>query len=208
MADANLKTLAFVRHGETPLHVGANRFCGELDPDLTPLGQAQAASAAETLAHLMPRVDAAWTSPRMRAMRTASIMLPHTDWQIIEDLRELSFGQWEGLTKEEAAAKTPEAYNAWERDAYRYGPPGGESGLDAQPRIVRLVDRIASSPAEHILVVSHITCLRLLIALLIDIPLSEARKSLDVQQGRIGLLEISGRRGKLTALNLRMKDEG
>jgi broad specificity phosphatase PhoE len=135
-------------------------------------------------------------------------VLPHADWQVVEDLRELSFGEWEGLTKEEAAAKTPEAYRAWELDAYRNGPPGGESGLQAQPRIDRLVDLITSSPAQHILLVSHITYLRLLIGLLIEIPLSEVRKSLDVQQGRIGLLEVSGRKGKLTALNLGMRAEG
>src|SRR5215210_2320351 len=97
-----LKTVAFLRHGETPLHVGANRFCGELDPELTTLGREQAAHAAEMLSHIMPRVDAAWTSPRRRARITASIVLPESDWQVVDELRELSFGEWEGLTKEEA----------------------------------------------------------------------------------------------------------
>ncbi|MBA3804260.1 MAG: histidine phosphatase family protein [Acidobacteria bacterium] len=66
MADANLKRVAFVRHGETPLHVGANRFCGDLDPDLTSKGREQAAHARELLSHIMPEADAAWTSPRLR----------------------------------------------------------------------------------------------------------------------------------------------
>jgi broad specificity phosphatase PhoE len=208
MPDANTKTVAFIRHGETPLHVGANRFCGELDPELTALGEAQAARAGEMLPRVMPRVDAAWTSPRRRARLTASIVLPQADWQVCDDLRELAFGEWEGLTKEEAAARTPNAYRAWEEDAYRNGPPGGESGLEAQPRIDRLVDRITSSPAEHILLVSHITYLRLLIALLLEIPLSEARKRLDIHQAAIGLLEISGGKAKLTALNLRQIQTG
>lgn len=202
MPDETMKTVAFIRHGETPLHVGANRFCGELDPDLTALGREQAARAGLMLPHIMPRVDAAWTSPRLRARRTASIVLPQADWQVVEDMRELAFGEWEGLTKEEAAARTPDAYRAWEEDAYRNGPPGGESGLQAQPRIDRLIDRITSSPAQHILIVSHITYLRLLIGLLLEISLSEVRKRLDVQQGAIGLMEISGHRAKMTALNL------
>ncbi|HEY6187556.1 MAG TPA: histidine phosphatase family protein [Pyrinomonadaceae bacterium] len=203
MPDETMKTVAFIRHGETPLHVGANRFCGELDPELTALGREQAARAGLMLPHIMPRVDAAWTSPRLRARLTASILLPQADWQVVEDMRELSFGEWEGLTKEEAAARTPDAYRAWEEDAYRNGPPGGESGLQAQPRIDRLVDRITSSPAQHILIVSHITYLRLLIGLLLELPLSEVRKRLDVQQGAIGLMEIYARRARLTALNLR-----
>ncbi|MBA3766412.1 MAG: histidine phosphatase family protein [Acidobacteria bacterium] len=201
MADANLKTVAFVRHGETPLHVGANRFCGDLDPDLTLEGREQAAHARELLSHIMPEVDAAWTSPRLRARQTANLILPYAEWQVYDDLRELAFGEWEGLTKEEAGVKTPEAYRAWELDAYRNGPPGGESGLDAQPRVERIVDALSTSSAQNILVVSHITFLRLLIGLLIEIPLSEVRLRLDVQQGRVGLLEVSGRKAKLTALN-------
>ncbi|MBA3804257.1 MAG: histidine phosphatase family protein [Acidobacteria bacterium] len=201
MADANLKTVAFVRHGETPLHVGANRFCGDLDPGLTSQGCKQAAHARELLSHIMPEADAAWTSPRLRARQTANLILPHAEWQVVDDLRELSFGEWEGLTKEEAGVKTPEAYRAWELDAYRNGPPGGESGLETQPRVERIVDAISTSSAQNILVVSHISILRLLIGLLIEIPLSEVRLRLDVQQGRVGLLEVSGRKAKLTALN-------
>ncbi|HVG32316.1 MAG TPA: histidine phosphatase family protein [Pyrinomonadaceae bacterium] len=202
MADAPFKTVAFVRHGETPLHVGANRFCGELDPELTVRGREQAAHARDTLQALMPQVDAAWMSPRQRARQTAAIILPYAEWQVIDELRELSFGQWEGLSKEEASARTPEAYLAWETDAYRNGPPGGESGLDAEPRVNRIVDQICASPAQHILIVSHITLLRLAIALLMNIPLSEARLRLDIQQGRVGLMEVRERKARLTALNL------
>jgi probable phosphoglycerate mutase len=208
MSDANLKTVAFVRHGETPLHVGANRFCGDLDPELTALGREQAARARDVLARIMPEASVAWTSPRLRARQTADLILPQAEWQVVDDLRELAFGEWEGLTKEEAAAKTPEAYRAWEIDAYRNAPPGGESGLAALPRVERVVDAISTSQAENILVVSHISILRLLICLLIEIPLSEARLRLDVQQGRVGLLEVAGRKAKLTALNLGMRAEG
>src|SRR5215210_4426874 len=110
MADADLKRVAFVRHGETPLHVGANRFCGDLDPDLTAQGRSQAAHARSLLTDLMPEIDAAWTSPRLRARETAKLILPDREWQVMDDLRELSFGEWEGLTKEEAGARTPAAY--------------------------------------------------------------------------------------------------
>lgn len=201
MSDANLKTVAFVRHGETPLHRGANRFCGDLDPDLTAEGRDQATRARDVVAQIMPEVGAAWTSPRLRARATADLILPHAEWQVFEELRELAFGEWEGLTKEEAAAKTPEAYRAWELDAYHNAPPGGESGLAALPRVERVVDAISQSSSSNILIVSHITYLRLLICLLIEIPLSQARLRLDVQQGRVGLLEVNGRRAKLTALN-------
>lgn len=202
MAELNLRTIVFVRHGESELHKDANRFCGVLDPALTPNGEAQAERAREALAQLALRFDATWTSPRLRAQQTARIILPHAAWQVMESLRELSFGQWEGLTKEEARAKTPEAYDAWERDAYHHAPPGGESGREAEPGIERLLTDIESSAASTILIVSHTTFLRLFISKLIDIPLTEARKHLDVQMGRPGMIEISARKGKLKALNL------
>ena len=202
MEELDLKTIVFVRHGESELHKNANRFCGDLDPSLTPNGEMQAGHARETLAQLALSFDATWTSPRQRAQQTALIILPVASWQVVEELRELSFGAWEGLTKEEARAKTPEAYDAWEQDAYNNAPPGGESGRQAEPRIERLLDRIESSAASTILVVSHITFLRLLISTLIDIPLTEARKHLDVQMGGIGMIEVGKRKGKLKALNL------
>lgn len=208
MADPPFKTVAFVRHGETPLHVGANRFCGDLDPELTARGREQAALARETLHALMPAAGALWTSPRLRARQTARIIFPQAEWQVIDELRELSFGEWEGLTKEEASAKTPEAYLAWERDAYSNGPPGGESGLDAQPRVERVIELIAASPAQKILIVSHITFLRLALASLLNIPLSEARLRLDIQQGRVGLMEVRERKARLTALNQGIEKQG
>lgn len=199
---ARAKTLLFVRHGETPLHERVNRFCGDLDPPLTQKGREQAASAHEKLAHIIAEVDEAWTSPRLRAQETAHIIRPDSEWKILDDLRELSFGDWEGLTKEEAEAKTPEAYAAWERDAYNNAPPGGESGKDAQPRIERVIDAIENARGEKILVVSHITYMRLLLASLMDIPPSEARLRLDIQTAGIGIIEIAARKGKLKALNL------
>lgn len=196
------KTCFFVRHGETPLHVNANRFCGDLDPPLTARGRDEAERARETLARIMPNVDAAWVSPRRRAQETAHILRASAKWEIIEDLRELSFGAWEGLTKEEARAQTPEAYAAWERDAYLNAPPGGESGRAALPRIERVLEMIDRAQAENILVVSHTTYLRLLLSLLLNIPPDEARKRLEIQTGGIGIIEIAARKGKLKALNL------
>lgn len=203
MIDSNQKTFYFVRHGETPLHVNVNRFCGDLDPPLTALGREQAERAREKLERIIPRVDIQWwTSPRRRAQETAHILLPDAPWKIIDDLRELSFGMWEGLTKEEASAQTTEAYVAWEHDAYVNAPPGGESGQAARPRIERVLDMIANTETDKILVVSHTTYLRLLLSLLLDIPPSEARKRMEIQTGGIGIIEILARKGKFKALNL------
>lgn len=202
MPDSKAKTLYFVRHGETPLHVKFNRFCGDLNPPLTERGREEAERARVVLERILPEAAIMWSSPRLRAQETAHILRANASWEIVEDLRELSFGMWEGLTKEEASAQTPDAYTAWERDAYANAPPNGESGHAARPRIERVIDMMENAQAENILVVSHTTYLRLFLALLMDIPPSEARKHLEIQTGGIGIIEIAARKGKLKALNL------
>lgn len=196
------KILVFIRHGECELNRDGDRFCGDLEAEISPAGREQAARAAEVLPRLVPQFDAAWTSPRKRARQTAEIILPAAQWQVMEDLRENSFGVWEGLTKEEARRLTPQAYAAWEQDAYLHGPPEGESGLQTQPRMERILDAATQSSARTIVLLSHKTFLRFLVGMAIGIPPREIRGRLDVQTGRIGILELSGRRGKLLGLNL------
>src|SRR2546428_10876578 len=99
MSTFGLKTLAFLRHGETELNRDGDRFCGILDPPLADTGREQAVRASTTLKCILPQIDEAWTSPLVRARETASIVLGTANWKVSEDIRELSFGQWEGFTK-------------------------------------------------------------------------------------------------------------
>jgi broad specificity phosphatase PhoE len=195
-------TLIFVRHGESTVHVGGNRFCGDLDPPLSPLGLEQAAAARETLRRLVPGYDAVWVSPRLRARQTVERALPGVSHDVVEDLREIAFGAWEGMTKEEARAATPEAYDAWEVDSYLHGAPGGESGEAARPRLERVIDRLEARAGATIVVFSHTTYLRFLVSLLVGLPPGEARRRLEIKMAGVGVLQIAGREGRLTAFNL------
>jgi broad specificity phosphatase PhoE len=106
-------------------------------------------------------------------------LLPVQQWQIFDDLRELSFGDWEGLTKEQCQSRTPEAYAAWDQDAYLNAPPGGESARMVRNRVVRFLLRIeAESDESHttdILVVAHGGQLRIMLTVLLNLPLAACR---------------------------------
>src|SRR5947207_2907133 len=67
MSTFGLKTLAFLRHGETELNRDGDRFCGILDPPLADTGREQAVRASKTLKCILPQIDEAWTSPLVRA---------------------------------------------------------------------------------------------------------------------------------------------
>ena len=196
------KTVAFLRHGETELNRDGDRFCGTLDPRLAETGRMQAARAAAILRDVIPQIDEAWTSPLERARETAKIILCSADWKIREDLRELSFGQWEGLTKEQCRIATPDAFSAWSLDGYTNGPPGGESGQQAKKRVDTVLKALAESQASTILLVSHKTFLRLLVGTILGITPAAIRGSLEILPARLGILEVKGSKGTLRALNL------
>ena len=91
--------LILMRHA----HTAANEthiFCGKLDPPLSPQGEAKAGCAAQALNGPFSRV---LISPALRARQTARIVCPDAQPQILPALREINFGEFEGLTVDEIA---------------------------------------------------------------------------------------------------------
>jgi ribonuclease H / adenosylcobalamin/alpha-ribazole phosphatase len=102
--------------------------------------------------------------------------------QLEEGLREGSFGKWEGLSFAEASDQWPEEMAAW---LARPGtpPPGGESFADVALRVgVALDELLAAQPERTVLIVSHLTPLKELVARALLAPTPDAllRMQLDV----------------------------
>jgi ribonuclease H / adenosylcobalamin/alpha-ribazole phosphatase len=152
-----------LRHGQTE-HTPERRFSGSSDLPLSELGRAEARAAAK---HLADRgIDVVVSSPLQRCRETAQaaadvLGLPV---EIDEDLRELDFGEWEGLTGDEVRARSPLAYRRW-WGATDVRAPGGESVADVSARVARARRRIHERHAgKTVLVVSHVTPIKLLLA--------------------------------------------
>lgn len=107
------KRIVCLRHGQTLWNV-EHRFQGHSDIPLDETGQAQAARAASLLASLRPSMIV--SSDLQRANDTALALgrLVGLDVAVDKDFRERGGGQWEGLTRDEIAARWPEEYVAWE----------------------------------------------------------------------------------------------
>ncbi len=85
--------------------------------------------------------------------------------------REIDFGHWEGRRPADLWLEDPDAARRWETDP-RARPPGfGETFLTFETRIRRAVDRLHRRKAESIVLVTHGGSLRVLAALLTDLPL-------------------------------------
>lgn len=160
--------LILLRHGQTELSV-ERRYSGHGDPELTELGQKQAAAAARALATRLSGqgVEPAvvLSSPLRRARQTAAAVAETTgaDLEVRPGLIETDFGGWEGLTFTEARERDPELHGRWLGSA-DVEPPGGESfravGERVEAERARIVEEFAG---RTVVLVSHVTPIKMLL---------------------------------------------
>lgn len=162
-----------LRHGQTPMSA-ARQYSGLSDPSLSELGRYQAERAAQYLAS-RGGIDVIVSSPLKRCQETASAAaqaLGMSDIRTLDDLREMDFGQWDGLTFSQAHESDPELHQQWLADP-KVAPPGGESLVQAHRRIKRVREELQREYGEAtIFVVSHVTPIK-----------SILRQALDVSAG-------------------------
>jgi len=148
--------LLLARHGETTWNA-ERRFQGRTDVALSPRGRAQAQALGGALRGY--RIAAAYVSPFRRARETAEVALAGTGVPVtpVEELRELSLGEWEGCTIDEVRARAGDPYRAWLLAPHDCAPPGGEP-LDAvSARVRAAIDHISAlhPNGDDVLVVAH-----------------------------------------------------
>jgi broad specificity phosphatase PhoE/ribonuclease HI len=160
--------LLLLRHGQTALSVH-RRYSGRGNPELTDLGRQQAQAAARYLGE-RGGIAAVVSSPLQRAFDTAAAAAKALglDVTVDDDLIETDFGAWEGLTFAEAAERDPALHARWLSDTATE-PPGGESFDAALERVCRARERIvATYQGATVLVVSHVTPIKMLLRLALD----------------------------------------
>ena len=160
------------RHGETEWN-RTGRMQGHLGVPLNAEGRRQATRLAGRLRNV--EFSAIYSSDLARAAETARIIAAGRDLAIRDeaDLREFSYGEWEGLTLEEVETRYPGALAERIEAGGNLGftAPGGESAIDAIRRVRRFSARASASLAagENILVVAHGGTLRALVVCLLDL---------------------------------------
>jgi phosphoserine phosphatase len=146
-------TLLLVRHGETEWNA-TRRWQGFTGPPLNELGVKQAEELAAKLA--ATPVDAVYSSDAIRAVQTAEIVARPRGLSVQLDarLREVNFGEWEGLTRDEINQRYAGAFQQWD-ECKLAAPTGGETDLEMAERVIKAVNDIrARHPDECVLVVT------------------------------------------------------
>lgn len=185
-------SLYLLRHGETEFS-RRDRFCGDIDAPLTDAGALMAEQFADAYDDLHWRGIV--TSTRSRTIATATPLAERTGLPIRPDgrLDEMFFGDWQGLTKKEAAVRDPARYGRWRKDPM-VGAPSGESPFAVSVRALAAIDDLrARYEAGNVLVVSHKTVLRLLFCRLLGIDASRYRECVNWPTGAVSVLELGPR---------------
>lgn len=161
--------LYMVRHGQTAAS-RENRFSGSSDPPLTAVGEAMAEAFAQ--AYALVAWDAIYTSPMLRTRQTAEPLcrLTGVAATVEAGLREIDYGEWEGLKQDEVKQRWPDAYEYWAHDVASRGTPGGETAFHVAARAMRVVEAIRSRYDQgNVLLVSHKATLRVITCALLGL---------------------------------------
>jgi alpha-ribazole phosphatase len=155
-----MSRVLWVRHAETEM---AGRFCGQSDPDLNAQGQAQLAQLAHVLS--AETIDGIYSSDLRRAQSTAQAIAAGRNIPLTlrPALREIHFGEWEGLSWPEIEQLDPEYARRWVDGYPHLTAPAGETFRNFEVRVLEEVNDLIGRDAESIAVVTHAGVLRLVL---------------------------------------------
>jgi 2,3-bisphosphoglycerate-dependent phosphoglycerate mutase len=179
--------LVIVRHGQSVWNL-ENRFTGEVDVLLTPLGREEARAAGQKLKDMA--FSRAFTSVLQRAIETLTLILEatgETDLPVTRNkaLNERNYGQLQGLNKTGVADQYGEQQVAVWRRSFSMRPPGGESLADTAARVLpyyRQEIEPLLKKGENVLIVAHGNSLRSLMMYLEEIS-EEGIADVDLPTG-------------------------
>ena len=122
-------TLILIRHGETP-HNRDKRYQGHRDTSLTTEGKRQTREIALRLRD--EPLDAIYSSDLKRTRYMAEVINSYHSLKIniLPELREIDFGDWEGKTHDEIQRGWRGLLDEWEREPSQIKIPRGESIKD------------------------------------------------------------------------------
>ncbi|SFS64271.1 histidine phosphatase family protein [Marininema halotolerans] len=148
--------LLWIRHGQTEAN-RLGKYCGLLDEPLNEEGHRQVRDLTRVMKN--HAVDHVYSSDRLRCRQTVAGLKgcwSKAEVSILPDLRELSFGEWEGLTYNEIHQKSPAPLQLWLDNPVTVSPPGGETLAALDQRLtVWLTSLVANHTGQTVAVVSH-----------------------------------------------------
>jgi alpha-ribazole phosphatase/probable phosphoglycerate mutase len=193
-----------IRHGETDWNKTA-RYQGVSDVPLNDEGLEQARRLGVRLSRVEP--DRVLASPLSRAARTAEIIMElSASDTVIEtraELKEISFGLWEGLTFSEIREIDGETYEKWRLAPFSCAPEGGDDYNDIFERSKLFASCLTGegSPGQNTFVVAHGGVLRAILAALLEFSDMDLLWKARFDNCSITIIDMWGKRPSLLLSN-------
>ncbi|HTQ34051.1 MAG TPA: histidine phosphatase family protein [Stellaceae bacterium] len=190
-----------LRHGE---HNVQGRICAGRMPGviLSERGRAEAEGAARRLGDA--GIAAIYASPMERTRQTADIVGRHLSLPvtILDDLAELDFGEWTGLTFDEV--RKDERWRDWAAHRSLSCIPGGETMRQVQRRVVEAIMEMRQQhPSDNVVVVSHGDVIRAALVFALGMPL-DFYSRIEVATASLSTVRIDGNGVRVIAINERL----
>ena len=151
-----------IRHGLTEGNL-KQQYIGSTDLPLAAAGVTELQRLKSEVDY--PRVDAVYSSPMLRAKQSAAILYPNKEVKIIDNLREIDFGDFEGKTANELEFLP--SYAEWAAGKIN-AAPNGEDNTEFAKRLCvglnEIVRDMMAKGAEHSAVIMHGGAIMVLLA--------------------------------------------
>ena len=182
-----------VRHGVTDFN-RENRYQGQFDSSLDPVGIEQARVTAEHVSKNY-RLDAIYASDLSRTMKTAEPFAKLFGLEVHPEpaLREIDVGRWTGRLLSEVKVEDAECFTNYVTHPETYGCPEGESYADVRARVTAALERIADeNDGKTVLIVSHGGTIRSLICAWLGYEIKDIKKVCSIRNTSITIAEYEG----------------
>lgn len=189
-----------IRHGQSEWNL-LYKIQGQKDAPLTDLGKEQARKLGERL--VGEKIDIIYSSDLSRALETARIISSIVNKPVVatNELREINFGPWEGLTLKEIRNKFKEEYSIWMSSPEKFRLEGAETLEALKRRVMSYVNKIIKENKDkNIAIVSHNATLKVIILSLLNIGLLYY-KNFSLNNVSLSIIECRDYNNVLTLFN-------
>jgi len=193
-------TLILIRHGETPYNRD-RRYQGHRDTLLTRKGKRQTKEIAFRLKN--ESLNAIYSSDLKRTRYTAEVINHYHSLKIniLPQLREIDFGDWEGKTHDEIQREWGSLLGRWERKPSQIKIPGGEGIKDLAERVRTTVEKILSDhPGQRVAVITHGGPIRVILSDALGLGLDDWWKTIT-SNGGISIIEYQSKKARVLLQN-------
>lgn len=181
-----MSTLYLIRHGHTEV-ADDGIVAGFTDVKLSSHGEASITKLRTSIDTL--HFDHYFSSDLIRAKHSMEL-LTRVPFQIDERLKELNFGEWEGMCWNDIHEREPEILNTWSSDWVNHSPPGGETFKAVAVRCESWLSEQNTEKNTTTLVTAHGGSIRALLCIALQLPLTMAMR-FDIDHASVTQLKLN-----------------